>query len=70
MKAPKKMRNGFSVRLMDLDEHEADIILPFAPFVGLCLRVPWLGMDFRTVDEVYWMDDSERFEVYFAEEGE
>lgn len=59
---------NFTVKLFCNDEDgQAEIQLPFPPFIGLMLRIPWRQMDYGEVEKVYWADDENRFEVFFKE---
>ena len=60
---------SFRVLLCDSEESlEIETSLPFAPFVGLMLQLPWRGDDYGAVDTVYWNGLKQAFEIYFAEE--
>lgn len=56
----------FTVKLLCNDEEgDETITLPFPPFVGLNLQLPWRQGDYGEVDEVYWDHETARFEVFF-----
>jgi hypothetical protein len=57
----------FTTLLMSDDGESAiDVQLPFAPFPGLYLRDPLTNNDFRQVTRVFWLEEPERFEVFFS----
>jgi hypothetical protein len=56
---------GFKVVLLESDDDKhAELRLPFAPFPGLWLQVPWRGGDFAELTDVYWSGTDGWFEVF------
>ena len=42
----------------------AEIELPFKPFEGLRIRVPFRGMDFYRIRTIFWDDEKNQFHLY------
>ncbi len=47
------------------DVTPSETTLPFVPYPGLHLRVPFRNMDHAKINGVYWDDEKELFEVFF-----
>ena len=49
--------------------HDESVLvdLPFPPFYGLFLRLPWRDMDYCEVDHICWDEEAKEFQVFFDE---
>ena len=56
---------NYSINLKSYEgEDECNITLPFIPYPGLHLKVPFARMDYQKIDAVYWDSKKQQFEVF------
>lgn len=48
----------------DVSEKRAIVKMPFAPFPGLWVCVPFLKNDYAKIEGVYWQENKNYFEVF------
>ena len=55
----------FNVLLLEIhSDKQSDEMMPFIPFPGLWVKIPWRGMDYMQISDVYWDQEANRFEAF------
>ena len=49
--------------------HDESVLvdLPFPPFYGLFMKLPWRDMDYCEVDHICWDEETKEFQLFFDE---
>ncbi len=58
----------FKVKLIDGKDSEGIIVLPFPPFNGLNVSVPFRDGDFMEIDGIFWDEEEQRFDAFLLDE--
>lgn len=61
----KASKPAWKVKLMCIDDDgEANLVLPFVPFIGLKVQVPFWRDEFHPIDDIFWYSDEQRFDCF------